>query len=502
MPNTIDNPEIHVLVGGTPCQDFSVAGLRLGLAGERSNIVNDYIGILRDKQPRWFVWENVPGVLSSGKDGDKKLPGLDFACLLSGFTGQRIAPQKFTISGIVRGATDTDYSIAWRVLDSRYFGVPQRRRRVFVIGYIGKDWRPPVAVLFERESLRRDFTPGSKKGKATTGDTKKSARGQNTRGRGGVDWPADTTSCPDTTFGDKMGLEDQHINGGSISVRADEPGGCWWDGGQLASAVTCSSSDQRMPDKGNFGAVIVKEEEMHCLNTNTNATGRNAANVCIPINTMTMQGRPSDSGRMGSGIGKDGDPSPTLTKSHTHGVCLTVDVCVPLNTAYGIQGCIVDRDAKNGGNGLGVKEEEAPTLTKNDRHATAYDTTQITSPVNGSNPRPGDPCHTLAKGAQSPLLVDGSVQTADTLTKCANQTTGFHGDVVVTGRTIVRRLTPTEFARLQGFPDDWAAIPGATDANQYEVFGNSMTTNAMHWLGARIDAVDKIIQKRKRHDAS
>ena len=168
---TYRNSKFQLLVGGTPCQDFSIAGLRSGLAGERSNIALDFIEILRDKQPKYFVWENVPGVLTSGKDGAAKVPGLDFACLLSGFTGQRIAPQRFTISGGIEAATDTDYSISWRVLDSRYFGVPQRRRRVFVVGHLGKDWRPSAAILFERDSLRRDFTPVKQARQETTEDT-------------------------------------------------------------------------------------------------------------------------------------------------------------------------------------------------------------------------------------------------------------------------------------------------------------------------------------------
>ena len=216
---TYRNSRFDWLVGGTPCQDFSIAGLRQGLAGQRGNLAIDFINILRDKQPKGFLWENVPGVLTSGKDGDTKIAGLDFACLLSGFTGQRIDPQRFTVSGVIEAATDTDYSIAWRVLDSRYFGVPQRRRRVFVVGHLGKNWRPPVAILFERESLRRDFTPGRETRKGTAKDAK-GRTGRNSGG--GVDWPAETASTLDTTFGDKQGLEDQRIStlmgGGGLFV--------------------------------------------------------------------------------------------------------------------------------------------------------------------------------------------------------------------------------------------------------------------------------------------
>jgi DNA (cytosine-5)-methyltransferase 1 len=170
--DTYKGSEFDLLVGGTPCQAFSIAGLRAGLGDERSNLALEYIRILGEKQPRWFVWENVPGVLSSNG-------GADFACILSGFTGRDITAQKFEKAGVIEGDF---YSIAWRVLDSQHFGVPQRRRRVFVVGHLGKDWRPPVAVLFERESLSRDFTPGGKKRKGAAGNTQSSTGGNSNGG--------------------------------------------------------------------------------------------------------------------------------------------------------------------------------------------------------------------------------------------------------------------------------------------------------------------------------
>jgi DNA (cytosine-5)-methyltransferase 1 len=169
--------DFDILVGGTPCQAFSIAGLREGLRDERSNLALEFVRILIDKRPNWFVWENVPGVLTSGTDteGDEEREdeeesgsSSDFACLLSAFTGRNIAAQEFEKEGVIEGEF---YSIAWRILDSQWFGVPQRRRRIFVVGHLGKDWRPPFAVLFEQDGLRRDFTPGGKKRKTTAGDT-------------------------------------------------------------------------------------------------------------------------------------------------------------------------------------------------------------------------------------------------------------------------------------------------------------------------------------------
>jgi len=120
------NDPIDLLVGGTPCQSFSVAGLRAGLDDPRGNLMLTYLAIAERYTPRWIVWENVPGVLSSNG-------GRDFGTFLAALG-------------------KIGYGFAYRVLDAQYFGVAQRRRRVFVVGYLG-DWRRAAAVLFERESM-------------------------------------------------------------------------------------------------------------------------------------------------------------------------------------------------------------------------------------------------------------------------------------------------------------------------------------------------------------
>lgn len=182
--------QFDVLVGGTPCQGFSIAGLRGGLDDERSNLSLEFVRILIEKRPSWFVWENVPGVITSVSgeeawtdgESEEEFGGTssDFARIISAFTGRDIADQDFEKAGCVEGEF---YSIAWRILDSQYFGVPQRRRRIFVVGHLGKDWRPPVAVLFEQESLCRDFTPGGKKRKRVAGNSTTGA-GANSIGGG------------------------------------------------------------------------------------------------------------------------------------------------------------------------------------------------------------------------------------------------------------------------------------------------------------------------------
>lgn len=136
-----DYEPVELLVGGTPCQSFSVAGLRAGLADPRGNLMLEF-GALADRlQPRWLLWENVPGVLSSNS-------GRDFGSFLA-MLGE------------------LGYGFAYRVLDAQYFGVPQRRRRVFVVGCFG-DWRSAATVLFERESLSGNPPPSREKRQEVT----------------------------------------------------------------------------------------------------------------------------------------------------------------------------------------------------------------------------------------------------------------------------------------------------------------------------------------------
>ena len=124
--------DIDVLVGGTPCQSFSVAGLRKGLADPRGNLALTYLAIAERYRPGGLVWENVPGVLSADD-------GRAFGAFLGGLA-------------------ELGYGFAWRVLDAQYFGLAQRRKRVFVVGCLG-DWRRAAAVLFESASLRGDPAP-------------------------------------------------------------------------------------------------------------------------------------------------------------------------------------------------------------------------------------------------------------------------------------------------------------------------------------------------------
>jgi len=147
---------IDLLVGGTPCQSFSVAGLRKGMADPRGNLALVYLAIVDQFRPEWLVWENVPGVLSSSG-------GRDFGAFLGGLA-------------------ELGYEFAYRVLDAQYFGVPQRRRRVFVVGCAGGLTNRAAAVLFERACLRGDPAPSREAGARVAAAL---ARGADSGGKGG-----------------------------------------------------------------------------------------------------------------------------------------------------------------------------------------------------------------------------------------------------------------------------------------------------------------------------
>ena len=411
---------IDILVGGTPCQSFSVAGLRKGLEDPRGNLALVYCGILDHLRPKWFVWENVPGVLSSGG-------GRDFGSFLGALA-------------------ELGYGFAYRVLDAQYFGVAQRRRRVFVVGYLG-DWRPAAEVLFESQSLRRDPAPSRKAGKDIT-----SSAGSGLVG--GVDYENNAHGADDPTG---PLLKGSPTGGGrplpAIITMAHGQGGA-----EIATdrAPTLTCNHEAPIAFHPTQEPINSTEVCHSIGANSNATA--AVAQPMPINTMVALRHEALGRGTGFGIGEAGDPAYTLTKGHSHAVAQPIP----------------------------------------------FDTTQITSPANYSKPQAGDPCHPLAAGAHAPAVA----QPVSYSTKLHNTTSNNAGKIFEERTTCldanspppalltamqVRRLTPVECERLQGFPDGytqiaWRRSPEANcpDGPRYKALGNSMATPVMRWIGERI----------------
>jgi DNA (cytosine-5)-methyltransferase 1 len=358
QPGTID-----VICGGTPCQSFSVAGLRAGMADPRGNLALTFLSLCDRIRPEWIVWENVPGVLSSNG-------GRDFGAFLGALA-------------------QLGYGFAYRILDAQYFGVAQRRRRVFVVAN-ARDWRRAAAVLFEPESLRGDSAPRRAKGQGITAGPRRSV---DTIG----------TLCADSHPGSYAGQD--AYTGRLIPAR---------------------------------------------LGT-------------IPI----QDGRGLDKGQNGLGIGEAGDPSYTLT---TMGAA---SVAAPL-AAIPINGMTINKELRDR-QMTGIGEAGDPMFTiraEGGQHAVA-------------TPEP-----IAFHPTQDPISSVGISHTIGTGTSGGAATCA----VVTPAPLAVRRLTPRECERLQGFPDDWTAIPfrgkPAADGPRYKAIGNSMAVPVMKWIGERIAIVD------------
>ena len=259
---------IDLLVGGTPCQSFSVAGLRKGMADPRGNLALVYCGILDHFRPKWFVWENVPGVLSSGG-------GRDFGSFLGALA-------------------ELGYGFAYRVLDAQWFGVAQRRRRVFVVGCLG-DWRSAAAVLFERESLRWDLAPSREKRQKVT-----ELAGTLTANGGGLNRPAGNANELDFCIS---------VYGNSVAPTLDANEGNKWGSNQWVNQ-----------GKAILQPIVMASGQAH---TNISQDGVSPALTCIheaPIalaeNTI---GRQPMNGGNGDGF-TVGGPMYTLNATGVHGV--------------------------------------------------------------------------------------------------------------------------------------------------------------------------------------
>ena len=343
---------IDLLVGGTPCQSFSVAGLRKGLDDPRGNLMLTYLAIAAQYQPKWLVWENVPGVLSSQR-------GRDFGTFL-GALGQ------------------LGYGFAYRVLDAQYFGVAQRRRRVFVVGYLG-DWRRAAAVLFERESLSGHPAPSREAGEKAA--------------------PTVTQGAPFSRTGNQR-VEAEAIVAQCLTTRT----GSAYD--PTTETLPIAFGAQNSANQGDS------------VSTEVTPTLDKSKTPAVAIQNATR-----GASQNGLGITTDG-PMYSLDVGSQHAVAIQAQA-------------LKEKQPKS--QGFGIDDSDVSyTLTSGDRHAV---------------------------GTQS----------------------------------AVRRLTPIECERLQGFPDNFTQIPwrnkpaeDCPDGPRYKAMGNSMAVPVMRWIGERIQMVESL----------
>ena len=296
-----DYESIELLVGGTPCQSFSVAGLRAGLNDPRGNLMLEFGALAKRLQPKWLVWENVPGVLSSNS-------GRDFGSFLA-MLGE------------------LGYGFAYRVLDAQHFGVPQRRRRVFVIGCLG-DFGSAAAVLFEQHSLQGNTSPRREKGQEVT-----EIAGTLAANGGGLNRPAGNANELDFCIAthDVAGTMMANKDSGGFSNSVDHAAA-----GYMAIQTTCSG-------KETFGTLMANCGTKQWLG-NQEALSGDYHVFALAGNTI---GRQPENGGNGNGYDESG-VSYTLTKTDVHAVA----------HAFKVRG-----GCEGGGKGYLGQDEQAFTLS-------------------------------------------------------------------------------------------------------------------------------------------
>ena len=363
---------IDILAGGTPCQSFSIAGRRGGLEDARGNLAVEFCRLAGRLRPRWIVWENVPGVLSSNG-------GRDFGSILGALA-------------------DVGYGCAWRVLDAQFLGVPQRRRRVFVVGHLG-DWRRAAAVLLERQGLCRDTPARRKTGQTTPGDSVCGAEVGPSGGRFTQLAPTLDARCKDSAIRNQIGLL---VFGGNNTA------------GPIDIATACNAH-------GGSGRMDFETETFV---------------------THALRGDGFDASEDGTGRGTPIIPMAFSSKDHAADAG---------ETAPTLRAMPHDASHPNGGGQIAVCVQEGQTGVRE------YETAgTVRSDAPGSQP----------------------------------------GGSLIRHRMAVRRLTPRECERLQGFPDDYTLIPHrgkpAADGPRYRAIGNSMAVPVMRWIGERMRLVDAL----------
>ena len=273
----------NILVGGTPCQSFSVAGLRKGLEDPRGNLMLTYVGILEKFRPKWCVWENVPGVLSSNG-------GRDFGSFLGALV-------------------ELGYGFSYRVLDAQNFGVAQRRRRVFVVGCLG-DWESAAKVLFESESLSGNTKPSRSAGQEIA---RCLTRGIGTRLDGETDTFV-TEKIGALCARDYKGVGNQYVSEGKLITtkvyethpadsRIKEMGEVcqtvtsrWGTGGGNVPIALAENTIGREPKNGGNGNGFTESDPMYTLNATGVHGVANSMTVrrLTPIECERLQGFPDD----------------------------------------------------------------------------------------------------------------------------------------------------------------------------------------------------------------
>ena len=503
-----------VLCGGTPCQAFSVAGLRRSLDDARGNlalvfceIANaiDTIRAERGEDPCTVFWENVPGVLTT-KDNA-------FGCILAGLAGEDepLEPPggKWTNAGYVLGPKR---AVAWRVLDAQYFGVAQRRRRVFVVAS-AREGFDPAAVLFEFEGVRRDTPPSREAGEAAAGGAARSVALRSREGGGTIELGDDVGGCLRASSG---GGDKPHVLAAQCVT------------GHIPHTLKAEGFDASEDGTGRGQPIVVHGTQDPCHDEHVAFTlGRNSGQE----NAIAFN--PNQEGM---------SPSSEITPP------------IGASTGGGNQNCIAFSCKDHGGD-AGPLSLTLRSMGHNGSHANAGGQVAVAFAQNSrdevrlmngdgqivgalaAEPGMKQTCYVAQPAAAWSIMPQNSgrdykarqVEVLQPLMASGPQHGNQGGDIIQTAMQ-VRRLTPRECERLQGFPDDYTLIPHgrrvkaekldqdfikyqmrgnpkhltrddidrlAADGPRYKALGNSWAVPNVRWIGERIDLAGFL--ERTRH---
>lgn len=496
---------IDLVVGGSPCQSFSVAGKREGLKGA-SGLMFEYIRCVQELRPRWFLWENVPGALTS-EDG--------------GAFGQ-----------LLREMDELGYSLAWRVLAAQFFGVAQRRRRLFLVGHLGAE--SPAEVLFEPDCLsgnpqssrekRKELASRAGRSAACAGFKYSAAPRANTLGYAEeqantltADWHAPAVL---PLQGNMIGRADSADRQGMAMSQY---------GTEIAGYLTARGDSSPCADRGQ-NIVCMTGTQAHCHISDeiagclTAHMGKDDAPVVVgKSNLQTYVCETAHSGSNDLGVG-EADIFPTLDTSSGPAVWARENATLP---PFGFA-----QNTRNEVRVVGDGTLSGALAARPGMKQTTFVCTGSTYPINeqiatrdkklgrGTGLRAGadgDPAFTLlanyphmvasGSGSEPIAMGDLNAHTAICRNVCPTLKCGGDGamvasevadEYVTANPMLVRRLTPLECERLQGFPDghtliEWKGKPAeeCPDGPRYKAIGNSMAVPVMRWIGRRIAAVDK-----------
>lgn len=488
-----------IVVGGSPCQSFSVAGKREGLAGA-SGLMFEYIRAVRELRPRWFVWENVPGAFTSER-------GEAYRQLLSEMDA-------------------LGYGLAWRVLDAQFFGVAQRRERVFLVGSLGT--MRCAEVLFERESLSWNHQSSRQKRQALTEEAQERV-GEADHDSGCLN-PGETQSrrvypasgvYPTLSTREKSGQNQESV----FTQFGDD----------VAGTLTSRYDSSPCVDRGANVVVDERDKVFLCQTAQTGSNGKlvkqdDVMNTLDRTNSTAVAAldfNPTDARLRYA----NDDVSQTLTaRARTGGNQVPLVQVQPL--VFNPNAGITEK-----GGGFALSEDVTPTLKTDHNPAVAFasnqrDEVRELEVAGALAAQPGIKQQTYICRADGQTNAMTSVDMAPTLTSHAKKdppliypaedepvTLQIHGgkpgggkgafatlsthniQTPITGGhekrdLTVRRLTPRECERLQGFPDDYTDIPyrhkeHAPDGARYKALGNSMAVPVMRWIGERIRMVEE-----------